>query len=178
MAKMEIGRWSFLFTDHVGDVYILAVWPNLEPVLRELASVLRPWATAIGLPDVPVHLWVDEMPDLPDWSEASVAVVTNCGKVTFDLALMDQHAVGMEVGFSGSTYDLLFRTMTQPCVCKQCRAPNVPEHSDGFHSLLHELVHVKYPQLEFDNDWADRRVVTLLIAPPLGCRIVQPSTNG
>lgn len=51
--------------------------------------------------------------------------------------------------------------LDQPCpICRKHK------HIWGRHAILHELVHVAYPEYSCDNEWTDRRVEELFLSQP------------
>ena len=179
LPSVTIGTKKFRITDQVESVYILATTGGTSEVLRKCAIVLPRWMAVMNLPAVPVRLTVEEWPDKPGWRCATTEFISPDGKGHCDLSEITSTGVaGIWIGFAARSYSVLTRWLKQPCTCEYCVGPRVPPHIDGFHSMLHELVHLRYPKHQFDNNWTDQKVAEMLTKRPLGTAVIVGTSKG
>lgn len=171
MAGCEFHIISFV---EEGNVGIFALTDGTNEALSEMAAVAPAWMCALDLPAVPLLLSVEESPGLPS-ALATVGVVDKSGNRQIDLRKTPRNELaGIFIDFVGPYYGSIARRLRRRCTCPFCSDPAVRPHGDGFHSLLHELTHVRFPDSVDDNEWTDKKVADLLVTPPSGCGIVAP----
>lgn len=64
------------------------------------------------------------------------------------------------IGLGDCSYQSLMVHYSANCRDRYCG--EAPRHTEGEHSVLHELLHIAYPEFAADNDWTDAKVAELL----------------
>jgi hypothetical protein len=154
-------RRSWVF-DHIeGNVM------SLDPVPRTLASFTRYWLEELGLGDKRCFL-LEDKEGLPRPFSGSMKVYREDGTCleldTVAKPLEPDHPYVREV--RAGKFDLIVISIADWALRGEADEPcpmcDISLHTALEHTILHELVHVAFPEYSAHNEWTDNKVRELL----------------
>lgn len=159
ICQLYQGRWPYHYTE--GNVMAQ------EAVPRPLASFTRCWLQQLGLGEKRCLL-AEENEDLPHPFSGSLKLYRQDGTCleldTIAKPLKADNHYVQEVR-SGS-FDLIVISIAgwslQGDLEEPCSTCGTSAHTALQHTILHELVHVAFPEYSADNEWTDHKVYELL----------------
>lgn len=146
-----------------------------EAVPLPLVSFTNLWLRELGLGDKKCLLAVDEE-NLPNPFSGSMRLYREDGTwlqletIAKPLQTDDPYVSEVRAG----NFDLIVISLAtwtlQEGVNQPCRTCGTSGHTALQHTILHELVHVAFPEYSAHNEWTDNKVRELLQAPANGAR--------
>jgi hypothetical protein len=158
-CQLYQGRWPYQYTE--GNVMAQ------EAVPRSLASFTRFWLQQLGL-DEKRCLLAEENEDLPHPFSGSMRLYRQDGTCleldTVAKPLKAESPYVREV--RAGNFDLIVISIAgwslQGGLEEPCPTCSTSGHSALQHTILHELVHVAFPEYSAHNEWTDNKVFELL----------------
>jgi len=157
-SRVYNGRWM---GDQQGSIVVQGFVP------RSLLPFTRRWLAELGLGDKKCLLLEDET-GLPHPFSGSMRLYREDGTCleldTVAKPLPSDHPYVVDV--RAGNYDLIVISIAQWCLrdgteqlCPRC---GHRQHTVLQHTVLHELVHVAFPEYSAHNEWTDNKVRELL----------------
>ena len=150
-------RNRFIYRDSFANI-LVECEDSVYHELKRLMPFTSFWLKQLGLGNKHCLLFSEINPELPpshilDGSGCVAVFTEDCREVRlqedFDLIM---------IGFQASSAKRLKGYLSKRCPdCKK------HIHANGQHTVLHELVHVAYPEYSTDNEWTDQKVEELFL---------------
>lgn len=166
--------YNLSYTEQVNGVYIYAV-QGTRKLLAHLAQQASGWLDLLGLTGKILHLSAIDRTYDGVYHAASFTLLREDGSI-LDLEVLpgpqwvaDPQWIRevrskkfrlIEIVLEAHSYKAVKKMFGSDCTDKHCEG--APKHTEGEHSVLHELVHVAYPDFVSDNEWTDAKVAELL----------------